>query len=231
MPIIGSLNGVSASGWIHYAQDIEQAGADGIELNIYSLATDPARSAAQVEEDYCRLVQQLRQTLKIPIAVKISHFFSAVANFASRLDASGANALVLFNRFYQPDLDIEQMEVVPSLVLSQPHELLLRLNWVAIIHGHIAADMAITGGVHSGRDVLKSMMVGARATMMASALLQHGVEHLETVRAEMIRWMEEHEYESIGQMCGSMSRRNVPDPAAYERANYMRVLSSYALRK
>jgi dihydroorotate dehydrogenase (fumarate) len=147
------------------------------------------------------------------------------------LDTSGANALVLFNRFYQPDLDIEQLEVVPSLTLSHPSELLLRLHWVAIIHGHIGADMAITGGVHGAEDVLKSMMVGARVAMMTSALLQNGVEHLDTVRAGIIRWMEEHEYESIQQMCGSMSQRNVPDSTAYERANYMRVLSSYALRQ
>jgi dihydroorotate dehydrogenase (fumarate) len=230
VPVIGSLNGVSPSGWIRYARDMQQAGADAIELNIYSLVTDPSRTAAQVEEGYCDLVRQMRQSLTIPIAVKLSHFFSAVANFACRMDASGANALVLFNRFYQPDLDIEQLEVVPSLTLSHPTELLLRLHWVAIIHGHIRADVAITGGVHSAQDVLKSMMVGARVAMMTSALLRYGVAHLDTVRAGIIRWMEEHEYESIRQMCGSMSQRNVPNPADYERANYMRVLSSYTLR-
>ena len=229
VPVIGSLNGVSPSGWVRYARDMEQAGADAIELNIYSLVTDPSRTASQVEKDYCDLVRKMREALTIPIAVKISHFFSAVANFASHLDTSGANALVLFNRFYQPDLDIEQLEVVPSLTLSHPSELLLRLHWIAIIHGHIGADMAVTGGVHSAQDVLKSMMAGARVAMMTSALLENGVEYLDTVRAGMIRWMEEHEYESINQMCGSMSQRNVPDPAAYERANYMRVLSSYTL--
>jgi dihydroorotate dehydrogenase (fumarate) len=229
VPVIGSLNGVSPRGWVRYARDMEQAGADAIELNIYSLVTDPSRTASQVEKDYCDLVRKMREALTIPIAVKISHFFSAVANFASHLDTSGTNALVLFNRFYQPDLDIEQLEVVPSLTLSRPSELLLRLHWVAIIHGHISADMAITGGVHSAQDVLKSMMAGARVAMMTSALLENGVEYLDTVRAGMIRWMEEHEYESINQMCGSMSQRNVPDPAAYERANYMRVLSSYTL--
>ena len=229
VPVIGSLNGVSPRGWVRYARDMEQAGADAIELNIYSLVTNPSRTASQVEKDYCDLVRKMRETLTIPVAVKISHFFSAVANFASHLDTSGANALVLFNRFYQPDLDIEQLEVVPTLTLSHPSELLLRLHWVAIIHGHIGADMAITGGVHSAQDVLKSMMAGARVAMMTSALLENGVEYLDTVRAGMIRWMEEHEYESINQMCGSMSQRNVPDPAAYERANYMRVLSSYTL--
>jgi len=231
VPVIGSLNCVSPSGWIEYARDIEQAGADAIELNIYSLVTNPSRTGSDVEKDYCNLVREMRKNLTIPIAVKISHFFSAVANFASQLDTSGANALVLFNRFYQPDLDIEQLEVVPSLTLSHPSELLLRLHWVAIIHGHIGADMAITGGVHGAEDVLKSMMVGARVAMMTSSLLQNGVEHLDTVRAGIIRWMEEHEYESIQQMCGSMSQRNVPDSTAYERASYMRVLSSYALRQ
>jgi dihydroorotate dehydrogenase (fumarate) len=229
VPVIGSLNGVSPSGWVRYARDMEQAGADAIELNIYSLVTDPSRTASQVEKDYCDLVRKMRDTLTIPIAVKISHFFSAVANFAGHLDTAGANALVLFNRFYQPDLDIEQLEVVPTLTLSHPSELLLRLHWIAIIHGHIGADMAVTGGVHSAQDVLKSVMAGARVAMMTSALLQNGVEHLDTVRAGIIRWMEEHEYESINQMCGSMSQKNVPDPAAYERANYMRVLSSYTL--
>jgi dihydroorotate dehydrogenase (fumarate) len=230
VPVIGSLNGVSPTGWVRYARDMQQAGADAIELNIYSLVTDQARTASQVEKDYCDLVRKMRESLTIPIAVKISHFFSAIANFASHLDTAGANALVLFNRFYQPDLDIEQLEVVPSLTLSHPSELLLRLHWVAIIHGHIGAHMAITGGVHSAQDVLKSVMVGAHVAMMTSALLQNGVEHLDTVRAGMVHWMEEHEYESINQMRGSMSQKNVPDPAAYERANYMRVLSSYTLR-
>jgi dihydroorotate dehydrogenase (fumarate) len=162
-------HGISPSGWIQYARAMEQAGADAIELNIYSLVTDPSRTAAQVEEGYCDLVRQMRQSLTIPIAVKLSHFFSAVANFANRMDASGANALVLFNRFYQPDLDIEQLEVVPSLTLSHPTELLLRLHWVAIIHGHIRADMAITGRVHSAQDVLKSMMVGTRVARQSFA--------------------------------------------------------------
>jgi dihydroorotate dehydrogenase (fumarate) len=230
IPIIASLNGCSPSGWVRYARDMERAGADAIELNIYSLVTDPARTAAQVEEDYCNLVRRLRENLTIPIAVKLSQFFSAIANFATHLDTSGANALVLFNRFYQPDLDIEQLDVVPTLTLSHPSELLLRLHWVAVIYGHIRADIAVTGGVHRAEDVLKSVMAGARVAMMTSALLQNGVEHLDTVQSEIIQWMEDHEYESINQMRGSMSQRNVPDPEAYERANYMRVLSSYTLR-
>jgi dihydroorotate dehydrogenase (fumarate) len=230
IPVIASLNGVTPGGWVKYAHEMEQAGADAIELNIYSLVTDISRTAAQVEQNYCDLVRSMKKTLKIPISVKISHFFSAVANFATRLDASGADALVLFNRFYQPDLDIEQLQIVPSLTLSRSAELLLRLNWVGVIFSHIRADMAITGGVHSGQDVLKSIMAGGRVAMMTSALLENGIGHLDTVRAEIVQWMEKHEYASINQMCGSMSQKNVPDPAAYERANYMRVLSSYTLR-
>ncbi|HYL69440.1 MAG TPA: tRNA-dihydrouridine synthase, partial [Candidatus Limnocylindria bacterium] len=201
-----------------------------IELNIYSLVTDPSRTSSEVEQDYCDLVREVKRSVRIPVAVKLSHFFTAAANLAKRLDAAGANALVLFNRFYQPDLDIEALEVVPSLTLSHSTELLLRLHWVAIIFGHVKADLAITGGVHDAQDVIKSMMAGARVAMMTSALLQNGIGHLDSVRQNLFRWMEEHEYSSIQQMCGSMSQRNVPDPAAFERANYMRVLSSYALR-
>jgi dihydroorotate dehydrogenase (fumarate) len=230
IPVIASLNGVSRGGWVQYAHEMEQAGADAIELNIYSLVSDPSRTATQVEQGYCDLVRSMKENLRIPIAIKISQFFSAIANFAIRLDSSGADALVLFNRFYQPDLDIEQLEIVPSLTLSHSAELLLRLHWVAVVSGHIRADMAITGGVHSVQDVLKSLMAGARGAMMTSALLQNGVGHLDAVRAGIVQWMEEHEYESINQMCGSMSQRNVPDPAAYERVSYMRVLSSYTMR-
>jgi dihydroorotate dehydrogenase (fumarate) len=230
IPVIASLNGVTPGGWLRYAREMEQAGADALELNIYSLVTDPSRTAAEVEKDYCALVRKLRENLNIPIAVKLSHFFSAFANFASHIDTSGANALVLFNRFYQPDLDINQQEIVPSLTLSNPGELLLRLHWTALIYGHISADIAVTGGVHRAEDVLKSVMAGASVAMMTSALLQNGAAHLDTVLSSILQWMEEHEYESIHQMRGSMSRRNVSDPALYERANYMRVLSSYALR-
>jgi dihydroorotate dehydrogenase (fumarate) len=230
IPVIASLNGVTPGGWVRYAREMEQAGADAIELNIYSLVTDPSRTSAEVEKDYCTLVRKLRENLKIPIAVKLSHFFSAFANFASHIDTSGANAVVIFNRFYQPDLDINRLEVVPSLTLSHPTELLLRLHWAAVIYGRISADIAVTGGVHSSEDVLKSVMAGACVAMMTSALLQHGVPHLDVVLSGIDQWMEEHEYESINQMRGSMSQRNVPDPALFERANYMRVLSSYTLR-
>lgn len=230
IPVIASLNGVTPGGWVRYAREMEEAGADALELNIYSLVTDPTRIAARVESEYCALVRTLRDTLRIPIAVKLSHFFSSIANFASCVDTSGANALVLFNRFYQADLDIDRLEVVPRLTLSHPNELLLRLHWTAVIYGHVGADIAVTGGVHRAEDVLKCMMAGARVAMMTSALLQNGVAHLDTVRAGILEWMEEHEYESIDQMRGSLSRRNVADPAAFERGNYMHVLSSYALR-
>jgi len=230
VPVIASLNGSSLSGWVGFAREMERAGADALELNIYALPTDPARTGAEVERAYCGLVRQIKQAVKIPVAVKLSPAFSAMVNIAQRLDEVGADALVLFNRFYQPDFDIEQLEVVPNLVLSRPDELPLRLHWVAIIYGHVKADLAITGGVHSASDVLKSMMAGARVAMMTSALLQNGIGHLANVLEDLVRWMEEHEYASIQQMRGSMSQRAVPDPAAFERGNYMRVLSSYSLK-
>ena len=229
IPVIGSLNGASAGGWIRYAREMEQAGADAVELNLYSIVADPELTAGHVEREYAELVREVKQSLRIPLAVKVSQFFSAPANMAKQLDAAGADALVLFNRFYQPDLDLEQLEVVPSLTLSSPEELLLRLHWVAIIFGHVGADLAITGGVHSAHDVLKAVMAGARVTMMTSALLHNGVGHLDVVLRDLRSWMEEHEYESIRQMCGSMSQRNVPNPAAFQRPNYVRVLSSYSL--
>ena len=230
IPVIASLNGVSPGGWAEYARLMAEARADAIELNIYSIATEPAESAAEVEKGYTDLVRQIRRTVRVPIAVKLSPFFSAPANMAMRLDDAGANALVLFNRFYQPDFDIEALEVVPRLTLSHPDELLLRLHWTAILFDHVRADLAITGGVHSATDVVKCMMAGARVAMMASALLHQGIPHAATVLSDLNRWLEEHEYASIQQMCGSMSRHSVSDPAAFERANYMRVLSSYTFR-
>ena len=230
IPVIGSLNGVSSGGWIEYARLIQEAGADALELNVYFIPTDPAVDGVAVERMYEELVRDVRASIRIPVAVKLGPFFSALANLARRLVAAGADGLVLFNRFYQPDLDIERLEVVPNLVLSTSEELRLRLRWVAILHGHIAADLAVTGGVHGAEDVLKAMMAGAAVAMMTSALLEHGVEHLTAVRAALVQWMEEHEYTSIRQMQGSMSQRSVAEPAAFERANYLRVLRSYALR-
>ena len=230
IPIIGSLNGSSPGGWIEYAKKIEQAGADALELNIYYIPTSPDSAGEEVDRMYCDLVAQVKASLRIPVAVKISAYFSSLPNMARRLEAAGADALVLFNRFYQPDFDLENLEVVPNLILSTPHELLLRLNWVAILYGQIKADLAVTGGVHSGLDVLKAMMAGASVAMLTSALLKNGIGHLATVRAELGEWMEEHEYSSIRQMRGSMSQRAVANPAAFQRANYVRVLSSYPLK-
>jgi len=230
IPIIGSLNGSSTSGWISYAKKIQEAGADALELNLYYIPTDPDLSGAQVEQMYVDLVRDVKASVSIPVAVKLGHSFSAFANLARRLDQAGANGLVLFNRFYQPDFDLENLEVVHTLTLSSSYELLLRLHWIAILYGHIRADLAVTGGVHTALDVLKAMMVGARVAMMTSALLTNGIQHLTTVRADLLAWMEGHEYESIRQMQGSMSHRSVPDPAAFERGNYMKVLSSYVLK-
>jgi dihydroorotate dehydrogenase (fumarate) len=230
IPVIGSLNGSSTGGWIDYAKKIQEAGADALELNIYFIPTDTKMSAAEVDKLYVDLVSAVKASIHIPVAVKVGAYFSSLPNMAQRLDQAGAGALVLFNRFYQPDFDVENLEVVPNLLLSTPHELLLRLNWVAVLYGKIRADMAVTGGVHTGVDVLKSMMAGARVAMMTSALLKSGIGHLATVLAELLKWMEEHEYESIQQMQGSMSQRAVADPSAFQRANYVKVLSSYTLK-
>jgi dihydroorotate dehydrogenase (fumarate) len=230
IPVIGSLNGVSSGGWISYARGIEEAGADALELNVYYIPTDPQMTGPQVEQMCASLVRDVKRSVRIPVAVKVGHFWSAMANMAATLDQAGADALVLFNRFYLPDFDLERLEVVPRLTLSNSYELLVRLHWVAILYGRIRADLAMSGGVHTVEDALKAMMAGARVAMMTSALLKHGIEHLTTLSDQLVGWMEAHEYESIRQMQGSMSYRSVREPAAFERANYMKVLSSYALR-
>ncbi len=230
IPIIGSLNGVTPSGWIRYAKAIEQAGADALELNIYYIPTDPNLTGADVERRYVELVRAVKENVTIPVAVKLGHFFTAFANVAKQLEEAGADALVLFNRFYQPDFDVERLEVVPTLTLSRSYELLLRLHWVAILYGRIRADLAVTGGVHTVYDVVKAIMAGAAVAMMASALLTYGIGYMRTVLADLTCWMEEHEYDSLRQMRGSLSQRRVAEPAAFERANYLRVLSSFAWR-
>ena len=230
IPIIASLNGTTTSGWTSYAKEMQQAGADALELNIYYIPVDPNTTADQVEQKYVDLVQAVRKEVTIPVAVKLGPYFSSMANMAKKLDAAGANGLVLFNRFYQPDFDLEALDVVPNLILSNSHELLLRLHWIAVIYGSVKADLALTGGVHSATDVIKSMMAGARVAMMTSALLKRGITYLDTITTELLVWMGEHEYDSIKQMQGSMSRNAVPQPSAFERANYMKVLSSYASR-
>jgi dihydroorotate dehydrogenase (fumarate) len=227
IPIIASLNGVTPGGWLHYAQQFEQAGARAVELNLYRLITDPETSAAEAERQYVEVVQQLASQLSIPVAVKISPFFTALPHLARQLARAGARGLVLFNRFYQPDFDLEQLEVVPRLELSRPQELLLPLTWTAILHGQVDLDLAITSGVHGAEEVLKAMMAGARAVLLASRLLRDGPEAVALILQQMVAWMEAHDYRSIRQMQGSMSQSSVPDPAAFERANYMRTLHSY----
>lgn len=227
IPVIASLNGFSPGGWIEIAQQIEQAGADAIELNMYYIAADPDQDSLQIEETYLDLVREIKDNIHIPVAVKLGHNFTAFSNFSRQLDQLGVQGMVLFNRFYQPDFDIEDLKVVPDLELSNPYELRLRLRWVALLFGRIHADLAVTGGVHSAEDVLKCMMAGANVAMMTSALFEYGIDHIRTVLKELTAWMTEHEYESIAQMRGSMSQRAVAQPTAFERANYMKVLQSY----
>jgi dihydroorotate dehydrogenase (fumarate) len=228
IPLIASLNGYSSGGWIKYATLMEEAGADGLELNIYYIATDPQITGQEVEKMYVDLVKNVASAISIPVAVKLSPYFSATANMAHHLQDAGAKGLVLFNRFYQPDLDLEHLEVVPNLRLSSSDELRLRLRWVAILHDQLKADLAVTGGVHTGIDVLKCMMAGADVAMTTSALLMLSIGHAAEIIQDMRAWMEEYEYESVGQMKGSMSQRSVSDPTAFERANYMKVLRSFA---
>jgi dihydroorotate dehydrogenase (fumarate) len=230
IPVIASLNGVSKGGWVAYAKQIEQAGADALELNVYFIPTDSGATAEDIEQLYVDLVAEVRKTVKIPLAVKVGPFFSSFANMAHRLQEAGADGIVIFNRFYQPDFDLEAMEVKPAVTLSNSSELLLRLHWAAMLWGHLKADVAITGGVHTAEDVVKSMMAGAKVTMLASALLQNGVGYLRPLRNQLEAWLEKREYESVEQMQGSMSQRNVPNPKAFQRSNYMRVLSSYAMK-
>ena len=227
IPVIASLNGISKGGWTRYAKLMEEAGADGLELNVYHIPTDGFVSSGAVEQMYLDLVREVKSTIKIPIAVKMMHFFSSIPYMAAQLDRAGANALVMFNRFYQPDIDLENLEVVTNLTLSSSYELRLRLRWVAILFGQIVGDMAVTGGVHTAEDVVKAMMVGAKVTQMASVLLHNGVPALSDILVDLQRWLETHEYESIAQMQGSMSQRHVANTAAFERANYMKVLQAF----
>jgi len=227
IPIIGSLNGVSIGGWTNYAGLIEDAGADALELNVYYVPTNVEMTGREIEGMYLDMLRQVKSAVTIPVAMKLSPFFSSVSNMAKRMVSEGANGLVLFNRFYQPDFDLESLEVAPRLVLSNSNELRLPLRWVAILYGRILADFAITTGIHNAEDVLKGLMAGAKVTMMASELLQNGVRRIKEILGEMEIWMDEHEYESVAQMIGSMSQKNCAEPAAFERANYMKILDSY----
>lgn len=229
VPVIASLNGSSRSGWVRFAKDAENAGASALELNVYYIPANPDISSAEVEQRYVDLVALVREAVRIPLAVKVGPWFSSPGHLFRRLSQAGANAIVVFNRFYQPEFDLEKLEVVPTLTLSHPEELRMRLRWVAMLHGRVGADLAITGGVHRGRDVLGCMMAGARVAMMASALLQHGPSFVSTLLDEIRDWMGENEYQSIRQMQGCLSQEACPDPAAFERANYLKVLGAYTL--
>jgi dihydroorotate dehydrogenase (fumarate) len=226
IPIIASLNGSTLSGWTDFAKQIEQAGADALELNIYYIPTDPDLLGADVENNYLEILKAVKSEVTIPVAVKLSPFFSNFANMAKRLAETGANGLVLFNRFYQPDIDLESLEVTPNILFSTPMAMRLPLRWIAILYERVGVSLAATSGIHRGVDALKCLMAGADVTMVCSALLRHGIKHLEAIQSEMTAWMEEHEYESVEQLKGSMSQKNCANPTAFERAQYMQAISN-----
>jgi dihydroorotate dehydrogenase (fumarate) len=227
IPVIASLNGVSKGGWVRYARLMQDAGADAVELNMYYLSADPDLTGQELEDNYVELVAEVKAALSIPLAFKLSPFITSLPNFARRLVTAGADGLVLFNRFYQPDFDLQELEVLRTLELSDSSDLLLPLRWVSILYGKIDADLALTSGVHNAQDVLKSMMAGARVAMLTSAILQDGYEVIPSILTDLQAWMETYEYTSIKQMQGSMSQRSVAEPAAFERSNYIRILNSF----
>jgi len=228
IPVIASLNGMSPGGWTAYAKTMEESGADALELNVYRVATDVNTTGGEIEQGYIDLVQDVRETINIPLAVKISPYFSSTASMARRLVEAGADGLVLFNRFYQPDIDLDELRIKPDIVLSSPVNLRLPLRWTAILRGQIDASIAASSGVHTGEDVVKLILAGADVTMMTSALLKYGPNHLATTLFEMESWFSEHEYTSIEQGKGSLSQASSPDPEAFERTNYMRSLVTYS---
>jgi dihydroorotate dehydrogenase (fumarate) len=228
---MGSLNGATPGGWVRFAKDMEQAGADAIELNTYALATDKSQTSAELESQLLELVGAVTAAVKVPVSVKLSQSFTSLPNLVARLEEAGARGVVLFNRFYQPDFDIETLEVRPTLHFSKPSELLPRLHWAAILYGHVNLDVGITGGVHSAEDVLKSIMAGGSVVLMASALHIHGIEHIKRVLDDMNYWLEKREYTSLWETRGCLSRRSVPDTSAFDRGNYIKTLSSYSLRQ
>jgi len=227
IPVIASLNANTHGGWTEFAKYIEEAGADGLELNIYNIPTNMDEPGSQVEDSYIKIIKAVKSAVKIPVAVKLSPFFSNFANMAQKVDDAGADALVLFNRFYQPDIDLENLAVEPRVLLSTPMALRLPMRWIAILYGTIKADIAATSGIHKAEDAVKMLMTGANVTMLCSALLKHGIDHLRQIEQDLIDWMEEHEYDSVLQMQGSMSQKNCENPSAFERAQYMRALQSY----
>jgi len=227
IPIIASLNGVSPGGWLNYAKKMEDAGADALELNVYYIPTDPSITADEIEKMYLQDLKTVKSAVNIPVAIKLSPYFTAFANMARKLEDAGADALVLFNRFYQPDIDLETLDVVPNLVLSSSYESRLPLRWIAILRDQIKVSLAATSGIHSAEDAIKLLMVGADVTMLTSAILKSGPEIFREIRENMIKWMEDHDYQSVEQMKGSMSYKSVAEPAAFERANYIKVLQSF----
>ena len=224
IPIIASLNGTTVKGWTDYAKQIQEAGADGIECNLYAIPSDPDVSSAEIEQAYLDVVKTVKSAVTIPVAVKLSPFFSNMANMARRFDQAGANALVLFNRFYQPDINLDELEIQPNVLLSTPQALRLPLTWIGILYGRIKANLAATSGVHGPEDVVKLLMVGADVTMLCSTLLRNGISHLRYIEDGLRQWMEQHEYKSVQQMKGSMSQLRCPDPSAFERAQYMKAV-------
>ena len=231
IPIIASLNGSSTGGWTEYAKAIEQAGANALELNIYYIPTDMDITSSQIEQTYLDILKAVKSVVTIPVAVKLSPFFTNFANMAKRLDQAGANGLVLFNRFYQPDIELESLEVKPNILLSTPMAMRVPLRWIALLYGRVKANMAATSGIHRASDVLKMLMAGADVTMLCSALIRHGVRQIGVIERDLVAWMEEHQYESVSQLKGSLSQRNCPDPSAFERAQYMKAISQFPLAK
>jgi len=231
IPIIASLNGSSVGGWTDYAKAIQLAGADALELNIYYIPTDMNLTSAQVEQNYLEIMDAVKSSVRIPVAVKLSPFFTNFANMAKRFDQHGANGLVLFNRFYQPDIDLESLEIRPNILLSTPMAMRVPLRWIAMLYGRLRANLAATSGIHRAADVLKMLMAGADVTMLCSALLRHGVRQVGVIERDLVAWMEEHEYESVTQLKGSLSQKNCADPSAFERAQYMKAISQFPLSR
>jgi dihydroorotate dehydrogenase (fumarate) len=229
IPIIGSLNGNTTGGWLKYAKEIQEAGADALELNIYFLATDTSTSARDIEDKYIEILEEVHKNVDIPVAVKLAPFFSSTAEIAHRLDMGGAEGLVLFNRFYQPDINLEKLEVTPNVLLSTPMDMRLPLRWIGILYGKVKSDLAATSGIHTAEDAIKMIMAGAKVTMMTSAILKHGISWIKKVLVDMEQWMEENEYDSVDMMLGSMSHQNVDHPGNFERANYIKALQSYTM--
>ncbi len=230
VPVIASLNGVSDSGWLHYAKLIEEAGADALELNVYSVAHDPRRDSTAIERDLVQMVEHVVRETHLPVAVKLSPFWTSIANLATRLEKAGAKGLVLFNRFYQPDLDVEQLDVALRLELSDPSELLLRLRWLALLSGRVELSLACSGGVHSSLDALKAVMAGADGVQLVSSILKYGPSHIATLRSQLERWLDEHEYSALREARGSLNLSRSPRPELYERGNYVKILQGYSRR-